>query len=97
MKLVYVLLTALFAVSPAALAGPRTITLDVSGMTCPACPITVKKALEQVDGVTNAKVQLETHQAVVHYDDRRTNEKIITDATFEAGYPSRVIGKSHAK
>ena len=32
-------------------ASPQTVTLNVSGMTCPACPITVKKTLEKVPGV----------------------------------------------
>ena len=34
----------------------QTITLDVQNMTCAICPITVKKALERVPGVTDAKV-----------------------------------------
>lgn len=97
MKFTHTLLTALLIASPAAPAAQRTITLDVSGMTCPACPITVKKALEQVNGVTQAKVQPENHQAVVSYDDNKTNEKNITDATFEAGYPSQVIGRRNGK
>jgi len=28
-------------------ASPRTVTLNVSGMTCPACPVTVKKRLRK--------------------------------------------------
>ena len=33
-------------------AAPQTVTLDVPGMTCAACPITVKKAISKVDGVS---------------------------------------------
>jgi mercuric ion binding protein len=33
----------------------ETVTLDVKNMTCSICPITVKKALEKVAGVTMAK------------------------------------------
>ena len=28
-------------------AAPQTVTLDVPGMTCAACPITVKKAISK--------------------------------------------------
>jgi len=30
----------------------QTVTLDVPGMTCAACPITVKTALNRVEGVS---------------------------------------------
>jgi mercuric ion binding protein len=33
-------------------AATQTTTLKVSGMTCSACPITVKKALQRVAGVS---------------------------------------------
>ena len=32
------------ALTAPAWASPKTVTLNVSGMTCEACPITVKKA-----------------------------------------------------
>ncbi len=41
----------LAGVSIAGLATTRTVTLDVPGMTCPTCPITIKKALQKIDGV----------------------------------------------
>lgn len=89
----HLLLSALLLASNQAVAGQQTVILDVSGMTCSACPITVRKALEHVDGVTRARVTLATHQAVVSYDDRKTNAAALLDATFEAGYPSKVIRK----
>ena len=42
-------IAALILAAPA-WASPKTVTLNVSGMTCAACPITVKKALEKVGG-----------------------------------------------
>jgi len=33
-------------------AAVQTVTLSVPGMTCAACPITVKKALTKVGGVS---------------------------------------------
>lgn len=37
-------------------AASRTVTLSLPGMTCPACPITVNKALSKVEGVSEVDV-----------------------------------------
>lgn len=87
------LLTALLAVlaSPA-LAAQKTVTLAVPGMSCAACPITVKKALSKVDGVEKAEVDYENRQATVIFDDAKTDAAKLTRATADAGYPSSVKG-----
>lgn len=71
-------------------AAPKTVTLSVPGMDCPVCPITVKKALTGVDGVTKTDVNLDKRQAVVTFDDAKTNVGALTKATTNAGYPSTV-------
>ena len=55
---------------------------------CPACPITVKKALSKVEGVGKIQVSLEKHEAVVAFDDTKTSIAKLTEATEMAGYPS---------
>jgi mercuric ion binding protein len=79
---------ALLLASTYAAAAEKTITLDVSDMTCAACPITVKKALNNVTGVSKVSVSLEKKQAVVTYDDSKAQLNGLLNATFEAGYPS---------
>jgi mercuric ion binding protein len=59
-------------------------------MTCAVCPITVKKALSKVDGVEKTEVSYENKEAVVTYDDAKTNVEALTKATANAGYPSDV-------
>ena len=71
-----------------ALAATKTVTLDVPGMTCQLCPITVKKALQKVDGVSKVNVNFETKEAVVTFDDAKTEVDPLTKATADAGYPS---------
>ena len=39
-------------------------------MTCPVCPITVKKALERVPGVTEAKVDFDKKTASISFESR---------------------------
>src|SRR6266436_6462459 len=78
----------LVSVAPA-WASPKTVTLNVSGMTCEACPVTVKKALQKVPGVSNIDVQYEKKQVVVTFDDTKTNVDALVKATTNAGYPSQ--------
>ena len=71
-------------------ATPKTVTLDVKNMTCPVCPITVRKSLEKVAGVSAVKVDFASKTAVVTYDPDKTNPQALTSATTNAGYPSTV-------
>ena len=66
----------------------KTVTLSVPSMDCPACPITVKKALVKVDGVAKVDVNLAKREAVVTFDDAKAVVGQLTRATTEAGYPS---------
>ncbi len=79
-----------FAFTSSAFAAVRTVTLSVPGMYCAVCPITVKKALEKVPGVTRVNVSFEKKEAVVTFDDAKTTIRALEDATFEAGYESAV-------
>lgn len=90
MKPLYALLIVLATVP--AQAAPRSITLSVSGMTCAACPITVKKALTRVPGVSRAEVDLAQHRAIVTYDDARTSQAELIKAVTDAGYPAQAVG-----
>jgi periplasmic mercuric ion binding protein len=71
-------------------AAQTTVTLDVRGMTCAACPITVKKSLTKVAGVSRADISYEKRQAVVTFDDVQTTPAKLTRATTDAGFPSTV-------
>jgi mercuric ion binding protein len=59
-------------------------------MTCAACPITVKKALSKVEGVSQVDVSFDKREAVVTFDDAKTSIQKLTEATTNAGYPSSV-------
>ncbi len=82
----------LLPLAGAAWAAPRTVLLDVPGMTCALCPLTVKTALQRVEGVAAVDVSYERREAVVTYDDARTAPAALTEATRNAGYPSTVKG-----
>jgi mercuric ion binding protein len=69
-------------------AATQTVTLAVENMSCAACPITVRKALEKVPGVAKVKVDFDTKTATVTFDPAKTKVETLTRATTEAGYPS---------
>ena len=80
--------TAFVLIAPA-WAAQQTVSLNVAGMTCPLCPITVKKALEKVEGVSRVDVRFEKKQVLVTFDDARTNTDALVKATTNAGFPSQ--------
>ncbi|AIL09112.1 MULTISPECIES: mercury resistance system periplasmic binding protein MerP [Gammaproteobacteria] len=85
------LITTLAALPLAVFAGtPKTVTLDVQNMTCGTCPITVKKSLEKVVGVSAVKVDYDSKTATVTYDPDKAQPQVLTTATTNAGYPSTV-------
>ena len=89
LKSVLVAVVAVLVLTAPAWASPRTVTLNLSNMTCEACPITVKKALQKVQGVSKIDVLYEKKQVVVTFDDSKTNTDALVKATTNAGYPSQ--------
>ena len=81
---------ALLVVAAPVWAATHTVTLSVPGMTCAVCPITVKKALSKVDGVSKTDVIFDQREAIVTFDDAKTSIQRLTQATKDAGYPSVV-------
>lgn len=83
-------LAALLLAGSAAVAGPRTVTLAVEGMTCISCPYQVGAALGRVEGVSDIEVSLADATATVTFDDAVTDISALTQATAGAGFPSRL-------
>jgi mercuric ion binding protein len=79
---------ALFLTAGTAVAAPQTVRLSVPTMDCPVCPITIKKALRQVQGVSQAQVNFERKEALVTFDNERTQVDALVRATAGVGYPS---------
>jgi mercuric ion binding protein len=90
MKTVIAVAAALLVLASPAWAGPKTITLTVSNMTCATCPITVKRALTKVGGVSKAVVDFDRKQVVVAFDDAKTSAAALIKATTDAGFPAAV-------
>ena len=63
--------------------------LEITGMSCGHCVSHVKSALEGVEGVSQADVSLENHEAEVTLSDQVINADLIA-AVEAAGYQAEV-------
>jgi len=81
-------LTVILGFNHAAVAAEKTATLDIPSMNCAMCPITIKKSLEKVDGVTNVEISLDKKSTIITFNDEKTQVDVLIKATTEAGYPS---------
>ncbi len=70
----------------------QTVVLEVPGMSCRFCPVTVRKALKKLPGVVEVEADLDSRTATVRYDPARVSVEEMTAATARAGYESRPRG-----
>ncbi|GGK06202.1 heavy-metal-associated domain-containing protein [Luteimonas terricola] len=83
-------LVAALSIGAALAATPATVVvLDAENMTCPACGITIKKALEKVLGVAETKVDTRAETVTVAFDSSQTDISAIARAVTEAGFPAK--------
>lgn len=82
----------LLGLSTSALAASKTVTLSVPGMYCAVCPVTVKKVLTQVKGVSRVTVNYDKKEVVAVFDDTQAKIEDLARATESAGYPSKPVG-----
>ena len=62
-----------------------TETLNIGGMHCAACSARVEKAVQKLEGVSTAAVNLATEKLFVEFADTVTLE-VIKEAVIDAGY-----------
>ena len=73
-------------------ASSQSATFAIENMTCALCPVTVRKAMEGVSGVTSVSVDFENKTATVLFDPAVTDTATIAAASTNAGYPAAAIG-----
>ena len=68
-----------------------SITYRVSGMTCGGCAISVRRAVEELDGVESAFVDLKSEWANIFFDDTFVDPRRLAQAIVAAGYQPEVV------
>jgi mercuric ion binding protein len=76
---------------PPAMSADQTVSMNVEKMTCAVCPLTVRKAMERVDGVQHVDVDYDTKTATVTFDDTKTTAAEVARASTEVGYPATPV------
>jgi len=86
MKKLLILLVLFY--SQGVFAEQKTVSLELIGMYCSMCPVTIRTALDMSDGVESVKVSRDPDKAVVIYDDEATSPdeliKVVVDASYNA-------------
>lgn len=61
-------------------------TLSVQGMSCGHCKMSVEGALNKLDGVSKAEVNLEAGKVDVTFDESKVNVDTLKEAIEDQGY-----------
>ncbi len=93
---VLILTSSLFGTHAATAGEERTVTFNVEEMTCATCPITVRAAMQRVDGVKTVKVDFERKIATVTFDASITNTNDIGTASTDVGFPATELREDGA-
>jgi len=74
----------------------KIINLQIGGMHCQSCVTVLDKALNKVEGIKNASVNLATEKAIVNFDPEKLNEQDIIQAVVKKGFKATVAQKTTA-
>lgn len=78
------------SISSAFAVASQTVMLDVKSVSCSSCAMTIKKALESVPGVEDAKIDMEKQTAIIKFDPAKANPITLMKAVTDAGFPATI-------
>ncbi|MEZ7496961.1 mercuric transport protein MerTP [Leeuwenhoekiella aequorea] len=64
----------------------HTVNFDIKGMTCAGCEEHVNHEVNKLDGIVTSKVSYENGNAIIEFDQTKTNETEIEKAINSTGY-----------
>lgn len=76
---------------------PKTVTLNIAGMSCAGCASHIHTALSKTEGVLSDEVKYPGDIATVKYDATKISEKEIIAVIEKAGYKAEVIKSKDKK
>ena len=86
MKQMIFFFTLVFSLSLFASDKAKTVSLNISGMSCEHCASKVEKALKHVNGVKEAKVNLKNNKATVTVASAAASTELLIKAVSDAGF-----------
>ncbi len=67
----------------------ETVCFAVEGMTCASCTLTLKAAVNKLDGIAKVEASVEGKNATVVFDTSKTNKEAIGKKINSVGYVSK--------
>lgn len=75
----------------------RKETFLIDGMTCASCALTIEKAVNKLDHVDSAVVNLATEKMTVTFDDTTLSPNVIAECVSESGYEASLFKEETSK
>ncbi|MBI2939467.1 MAG: cation-translocating P-type ATPase, partial [Chloroflexi bacterium] len=73
--------------------GPERLQLKIGGMSCSFCVASITRALERMEGVREASVNLAHEEALIEYDPASVSPTQLKETLLDLGYTVRDAGK----
>jgi P-type Cu+ transporter len=68
--------------------------IEITGMHCASCSTLVNRALDKLDGIKSANVNLATNNATIEFDESKVNETDFIKTIKSKGYGAKVASKN---
>ncbi len=69
----------------------KKVKFDIQGMTCSSCQAHVEKAVNKLDGINLANVNLLSNNMIVEYDEKKLDNNKIINSIIDAGYGASIV------
>ena len=69
----------------------KTVKIKCTEMSCEACKKSITRSINQLKGIINLDINLESKVITVEIDDTKTDEQSVLNAVIEAGYDAEII------
>lgn len=76
-------------------ARDQYVEIEIKGMTCPLCPLAIKKSILDVKGVKDVNVSLREEKAWLRVDEAVSNETLLEAIKRAGPYTGRVIDRKN--
>ncbi len=73
--------------------GTEKLQLKIGGMSCSFCVASITKAMERMDGVHEASVNLAHEEALIEYEPEKVSQEELKETLLDLGYSVRDANK----
>ncbi len=75
----------------------QNVVMNIEGMTCPLCPLAIKKSLSGIEGVSDVEVSPEKKKAWLTVEESVSNETLSEDVKKAVRFKGKVVERNTKK